>query len=90
MFPKVRRLSSVPYEFYDISTRRRLVSLSVCLENNSFGDKEAHLFASALRSNYYLRELNLQKNSIGARGKASLMRALCDTSSLKPNSSRAL
>ena len=59
-----------------------LVSLSVCLENNSFGDKEAHLFASALRSNYYLRELNLQKNSIGARGKASLMRALRDTSSL--------
>ena len=54
----------------------------MCLKNNRFGDKEPHLFASALRSNCYLRELNLQKNSIGARGKASLMRALCDTSSL--------
>lgn len=55
---------------------------SVSLEDNQFSDKDAVLFASALKLNTTLARLDLQKNSITDKGRRILCRAVFDDSSL--------
>lgn len=53
----------------------------VCLQDNNFSDSEAHLFASALRTNNTLQVLDLGENKkITEKGGSILRRALYDVS----------
>jgi len=54
----------------------------LCLEDNNFDDKDAILFASALRLNNTLTTLDLGKNVITDDGKKILLKSLFDDSSL--------
>ena len=54
----------------------------MCLEGNKFNNKDAILFASALRVNNSLQNLDLQRNEIYDEGEKILVKALYDDSTL--------